>query len=180
MREAKSRKYSATGAGGEPSARDASAPACVKRKMLSTKSAEHVLALDVAEVLGDGAEPGERRRARARGDGSFIWPYTSAAFEPPSRAITSGAFVSSSRGRRSLPSRVRSPTPAKTEKPPCAFAMLRKNDRVSRFVFADGRGCRCVRRSVAAGSGVRAGRTLMPVTSISMSVLWSTKGGASR
>jgi hypothetical protein len=32
----------------------------------------------------------------------------------------------------------------------------------------------------AAGGRVRAGRTLMPVTSISISVLWSTKGGASR
>ena len=44
--------------------------------------------------------------------------------------------------------------------------------RVSRFVFAERNVApRCVRRSVAAGSGVRAGRTLMPVTSISMSVL---------
>ena len=51
---------------------------------------EHVLALDVAEVLGDG-EGGERARAPG---GSFIWPYTSAAFEPPSSLMTPECIIS--------------------------------------------------------------------------------------
>ena len=55
-------------------------------------------------------------RARTPG-GSFIWPKTSVAF-----LSTPEACISC---HRSLPSRERSPTPAKTEKPSCAVAMLR-------------------------------------------------------
>ena len=49
-------------------------------------------------------------RRRAPG-GSFIWPYTSAVL-----SITPDSVISI---QRSLPSRVRSPTPANTESPPC-------------------------------------------------------------
>ena len=108
----------AGGRAAHPSSADTSAPACVKRKMLSTKrstswpSTSRKYSATVSAVSAT--------RARAPG-GSFIWPYTSAAFEPPSRLITPECIIS---WYRSLPSRVRSPTPAKTEKPPCAFAML--------------------------------------------------------
>src|SRR5256885_624010 len=55
-------------------------------------------------------------RARTPG-GSFIWPKTSAVF-----FRVPDSFISI---HRSLPSRERSPTPAKTENPPCSVAMLR-------------------------------------------------------
>ena len=60
--------------------------------------------------------PVRATRRRTPG-GSFIWPKTSTVFSstPDSRIST----------QRSLPSRERSPTPAKTEKPPCSRAMLR-------------------------------------------------------
>ena len=60
--------------------------------------------------------PVSATRRRAPG-GSFIWPNTSAAL-----SMTPDSFISS---QRSLPSRVRSPTPQNTEKPPCSVAMLR-------------------------------------------------------
>ena len=54
-------------------------------------------------------------RRRAPG-GSFIWPKTSAT-----SSSTPDSVISS---QRSLPSRVRSPTPANTETPPCSRATL--------------------------------------------------------
>ena len=58
--------------------------------------------------------------------GRTIWPYTSATFdcEISASLITPDSFISS---YKSLPSRVRSPTPANTETPPCAFAILLLN-----------------------------------------------------
>ncbi len=52
-------------------------------------------------------------RSRTPG-GSSIWPNTRAAF-----SMTPVSFISRN---RSLPSRVRSPTPANTETPPCWVA----------------------------------------------------------
>ncbi len=57
-------------------------------------------------------------RARAPG-GSFIWPNTSAVLDKtPDSSISL---------YKSFPSRVRSPTPANMEYPPCSDAMLRIN-----------------------------------------------------
>jgi hypothetical protein len=55
-------------------------------------------------------------RARAPG-GSFIWPKTSVVLSSTPESRISKYM--------SLPSRVRSPTPAKTERPWCSWAMLR-------------------------------------------------------
>ena len=55
-------------------------------------------------------------RRRTPGD-SFIWPKTSAVL-----ASTPDSCISC---HRSLPSRERSPTPAKTEYPLCSLAMFR-------------------------------------------------------
>nr|GMC68264.1 Uncharacterised protein [Ipomoea batatas]GMD60088.1 Uncharacterised protein [Ipomoea batatas] len=79
---------------------------------------------------------------------------------------------------KSLPSLVRSPTPAKTEKPPCAFATLLISSMI-RTVFPT---------PAPPNSpifpplwyGARRSRTLMPVTRICCSVACSTKAGASR
>ncbi len=59
--------------------------------------------------------PVSATRRRAPG-GSFIWPNTSAV-----SASTPDSVISS---QRSLPSRVRSPTPVNTETPPCCIATL--------------------------------------------------------
>jgi hypothetical protein len=96
-----------------PRSADTSEPAWVKRKMLSTKSSTSCFSTSrkySAMVRADSAT-----RARAPG-GSFIWPNTIAVFEMhrlavgfacrPTRVISC---------QRSLPSRVRSPTPANTE-----------------------------------------------------------------
>ena len=72
-----------------PRSADTSEPACVKRKMLSTKSSTSWPSSSrkySATVSADSAT-----RARAPG-GSFIWPKTSAAFEstvPPSPSFDS-------------------------------------------------------------------------------------------
>ena len=60
-------------------------------------------------------------RNRAPG-GSFIWPKTMQVCDITLRPVSPilACCISS---HRSFPSRVRSPTPAKTEKPPCAEAM---------------------------------------------------------
>ncbi len=66
--------------------------------------------------------PVSATRARAPG-GSVIWPKMSAAllFSKSLMSMTPDSWNSS---QRSLPSRVLSPTPAKTETPPCFFARL--------------------------------------------------------
>ena len=48
--------------------------------------------------------------------GSFIWPKTSIVL-----SMTPDSFISS---HRSLPSRERSPTPQKADRPPCSWARL--------------------------------------------------------
>ncbi len=60
--------------------------------------------------------PVSATRRRAPG-GSFICPNTITVL-----SMTPDSFISS---QRSFPSRVRSPTPEKTEKPPCSVAMFR-------------------------------------------------------
>ena len=60
--------------------------------------------------------PESATRRRAPG-GSFIWPKTSIVL-----SMTPDSFISS---QRSLPSRERSPTPQKAERPSCSSAMER-------------------------------------------------------
>ena len=61
-----------------PSSADTSEPACVKRKMLSTKNST---SWPWSRKYSATVRPERPTRARAPG-GSFIWPYTSAHFEP--------------------------------------------------------------------------------------------------
>ena len=94
-----------------PSKADTSLPACEKRKMLSmnkSTSAPVVSRKYSAMVKADRAT-----RKRAPG-GSFIWPKTMHVCESTLRPVSPilDCCISS---QRSLPSRVRSPTPAKTE-----------------------------------------------------------------
>ena len=76
---------------------------------------QHVEVLLVAEVLSHRERRQRHTQPHARG--SSIWPKTSAVF-----SITPDSVISM---KRSLPSRVRSPTPAKTETPPCCSAWRR-------------------------------------------------------
>ena len=98
-----------------PSSAETSEPACTKRKMLSMKSSTSPpspWSRKYSAIVRPSA-----RRAGARPGGSFIWPKTSAV-----SASTPDSVISS---QRSLPSRVRSPTPANTELPWCSRATLR-------------------------------------------------------
>ena len=83
---------------------DTSLPACVKRKMLSMNSSTSCP--DSSRKFSAIVRPESGTRRRAPG-GSFIWPKTSAVL-----LMTPDSFISF---QRSLPSRERSPTPAKTE-----------------------------------------------------------------
>ena len=70
--------------------------------------------------------PESATRRRAPG-GSFIWPNTIAVLSMtciflPEASVKLASFISS---QRSLPSRVRSPTPANTDTPPASTAMFR-------------------------------------------------------
>ena len=90
-----------------PSSVDTSEPAWVNRKMLSMNSSTSCFCTSrkySAIVSADSAT-----RSRVPG-GSSIWPKTSAVF-----SMTPDSVISR---KRSLPSRVRSPTPANTETPP--------------------------------------------------------------
>src|SRR5678810_344981 len=62
-----------------PSSADTSAPAWVKRKMLSTKNSTSWPS--ASRKYSATVRPDRPTRARAPG-GSFIWPYTSATVEP--------------------------------------------------------------------------------------------------
>ena len=62
-----------------PSSADTSAPAWVKRKMLSTKNSTSWPSSSRKYSASD--SPDSPTRARAPG-GSFIWPYISATLEP--------------------------------------------------------------------------------------------------
>ena len=66
--------------------------------------------------------PERATRRRAPG-GSFIWPKTSIVL-----SMTPDSFISS---QRSLPSRERSPTPQKADRPSCSSAMLRISSWIS-------------------------------------------------
>ncbi len=91
-----------------PSSVDTSEPACTKRKMLSTNNSTSWFWTSRKYSAIVSADRATRRRTPG---GSSIWPNTRAAFSNTPDSIISR--------RRSVPSRVRSPTPANTDTPPC-------------------------------------------------------------
>src|SRR5919202_1316906 len=101
-----------TALGMRPSSAETSEPAWTNRKMLSMKSRT---SWPWSRKYSAIVSPERPTRRRAPG-GSFICPYTIATL-----SITSDSVISS---RRSFPSRVRSPTPEKTDTPPCSRATL--------------------------------------------------------
>ena len=133
-----------TADGIRPNKAETSEPACVKRKILSTKKRTSFPCASPAPSLKYSAivKPDNATRARAPG-GSFICPNTKVALEsfipalstfdkshPPAsiECIKSSPYLiipdSNISLSKSFPSRVLSPTPAKTDKPPCPFAIL--------------------------------------------------------
>ncbi len=102
-----------------PSSAETSEPACTKRKMLSMNSSTSWPPWRKYSAI---VRPESATRRRAPG-GSFIWPKTSMVL-----SITPDSFISS---QRSLPSRERSPTPQKADRPSCSSAMLRISSWIS-------------------------------------------------
>ena len=90
-----------------PSSVDTSEPAWVNRKMLSMNSSTSCFCTSRKYSAIVSADSATRRRVPG---GSSIWPKTSAVF-----SMTPDSVISA---MRSLPSRVRSPTPANTDTPP--------------------------------------------------------------
>ena len=133
-----------TADGIRPKRADTSDPAWVKRKMLSTKNNTSFPWSDPAPSRKYSAidKPERATRARAPG-GSFICPNTNVALDsripglstlvksqPPFsiECMNSSPYLimpdSNISRSKSFPSRVRSPTPANTERPPWPLAML--------------------------------------------------------
>jgi len=113
--------------------------------------------------------PVSATRRRAPG-GSFIWPNTMASFE-----MTPESFIS---WYRSLPSRVRSPTPANTEIPPCSMAMLWISSCISTVLPTPAPPNRPILPPFVYGAS--RSTTLMPVSSISVEADRCSKSGAGR
>ena len=86
----------------------------MNRKMLSMNSSTSFRSTSRKYSAIVSADSATRRRTPG---GSSIWPNTSAVL-----SMTPDSVISRN---RSLPSRVRSPTPANTETPPCSFACRR-------------------------------------------------------
>ena len=147
-----------------PSSVETSEPAWVKRKMLSMNSSTSCFCTSRKYSAMVRADSATRRRVPG---GSSIWPKTSAV-----SLRTSASSISS---QRSLPSRVRSPTPANTEVPP----KLRATRRIISWM-------RTVLPTPAPPNrpilppltyGVSRSMTLMPVSSISVrDSSWSNAG----
>ena len=96
-----------------PSSAETSEPAWTKRKMLSMKRSTSWPSS--SRKYSAIVRPDSATRMRAPG-GSFIWPNTSIVL-----SMTPDSVISS---QRSLPSRERSPTPQKADRPPCSWARL--------------------------------------------------------
>ena len=102
-----------------PSRAETSEPAWLNRKMLSMKSS---VSAPVASRNHSAIVRAERAtRSRAPG-GSFIWPKHMTVLSMTDLPVLP-ILASCISSQRSFPSRVRSPTPAKTEKPLCTVAM---------------------------------------------------------
>ncbi len=108
-------------------------------------------------------------RRRAPG-GSFIWPKTKAVL-----ARTPDSVISL---MRSLPSRERSPTPAKTETPACSWATFRISSWMMTVLPTPAPPKMPILPPFLNGQ-IRS-MTLMPVSKTSTSVVCSSKAGAAR
>mmetsp|Transcript_9716 Transcript_9716/g.29543 ORF Transcript_9716/g.29543 Transcript_9716/m.29543 type:complete len:828 (-) Transcript_9716:1102-3585(-) len=162
-----------TADGIRPSRADTSALACVNRKMLSTKSSTSCPSS--SRKYSAMARPVRPTRALAPG-GSFICPYTRAALDSfPSSLMTPVWIIS---WYRSLPSRVRSPTPVNTEKPPCFLAMLLISSIINTVLPTPAPPNSPIFPPRAYGAS--RSTTLMPVMRMLAVVSWSVKSGASR
>src|SRR3954469_13891719 len=150
-----------------PSSAETSEPACTKRKMLSMKSSTSCP--PSSRKYSAMVRPLRPTRRRAPG-GSFIWPYTSAVF-----SITPDSVISR---QRSLPSRVRSPTPANTDRPPCCVAMLLMSSWISTVLPTPAPPKRPTLPPFTYGAS--RSMTLMPVSKTSVVGCSSSKVGASR
>ena len=120
------------------------------------------------------ADKATRRRAPG---GSFIWPKTMHVWSMTLRPVSPilACCISS---HRSLPSRVRSPTPANTEEPPWAEAMRAISS--CRMTVLPSPAPPNSPALPPRTKGVSRSMTLMPVSKISVFVERSTTGGASR
>src|SRR3954454_15881821 len=147
-----------------PSSVETSEPAWVNRKMLSMKSSTSWFCSSrkySAIVSADSAT-----RSRVPG-GSSIWPKTSAV-----DSMTPDSVISV---MRSLPSRVRSPTPANTDTPPNSWATRRIISWISTVLPTPAPPNRPI--FPPATYGVSRSMTLMPVSSISVRPSsWSNRG----
>ena len=114
-------------------------------------------------------KPVNPTRARAPG-GSFICPKTRLVL-----SSTPESFISF---QRSFPSRVRSPTPANTENPPCSAAMFRISSMITTVLPTPAPPNKPILPPLRKGQ--RRSITLTPVTSICASVFCSSNAGASR
>ena len=150
-----------------PSSAETSEPACTKRKMLSMKSSTSWP--PSSRKYSAIVRPLRPTRRRAPG-GSFICPYTSAVF-----SITPDSVISR---QRSLPSRVRSPTPANTETPPCWVAMLLMSSWMSTVLPTPAPPKRPTLPPFTYGASRSI--TLMPVSKISAVGESASKSGGSR
>ena len=103
-------------------------PACTKRKMLSMKRSTSRVLL----ICGRYSASGKTSRSDAKTRTRRLWssahkPVRNGIFLELPGVMTPPSDISS---HKSLPSRVRSPTPAKTERPPCFMATLWINSRI--------------------------------------------------
>ncbi len=163
-----------TAEGMRPSSADTSDPAWVKRKTLSTK--KRTSCFSTSRKYSATVSPVSPTRRRAPG-GSFIWPYTSAT-DDSSKLSSLIRLDSLNSSQRSVPSRVRSPTPANTERPPCPLAMLLISSMMTTVLPTPAPPKRPILPPFT--YGVSRSSTLIPVSSTSVFASRLTNFGASR
>src|SRR3954449_383426 len=147
-----------------PSRVDTSDPAWVKRKMLSMNSNTSWFCTSRKYSAIVSAESATRSRVPG---GSSIWPKTRAVWPMTPASVISAI--------RSLPSRVRSPTPANTETPPWSFATRAIISWISTVLPTPAPPKRPILPPCT--YGVRRSMTLMPVWNISvLASSWSNAG----
>src|SRR5262245_20613371 len=160
-----------------PRMAETSEPACTKRKMLSTKSSTSCFF--TSRKYSAIVRPDNPTRSRAPG-GSFIWPKTSTALSMTLCSLPSGVLYLASliSSQRSLPSRVRSPTPQKTLKPPLFTAVMRISSWISTVLPTPAPPKRPILPPFA--NGHSRSTTFRPVSNTSEIGSWFSKAGAGR
>ncbi len=156
-----------TADGIRPKSAETSLPAWAKRKILSIKS--NTSCPSSSRKYSAMVKPVKPTRRRAPG-GSFICPKTSAVL-----LITPDSFICR---QRSFPSRDRSPTPAKTETPPCTSATLRISSCIM-TVFPTPAPPKIATFPPLTNGAIRS-MTLMPVSNTSRLPACSVRSGALR